>query len=160
MGGRPDAGIGVLAMSDKMTATETLRQLLDERGAEYKLNEYTKVFEWHFDGTDREGSAHATEVNGGINIIACSLTPMQAVEATLGMGTCKMDTFADVKFQDVDEDEEGCYEIGALAECSECGAIVLMPPEYAHFDRESLFAATRFCPNCGRLVEGSWHEAS
>lgn len=68
------------------SSTEVLRELLDERGAEYRFNESTKVFEWHFEGTDGEGSAHATEVNGGINIIACSLTPEQAIEATLGRG--------------------------------------------------------------------------
>ncbi len=51
-----------------MTATDELRRLLDERGVEYRFNESTKVFEWHFEGTDGEGSAHATEVDGGINI--------------------------------------------------------------------------------------------
>lgn len=65
-------------------ATDELRRLLDERGVEYRVNETTKVFEWYFDGTDGEGSAHATEVNGGINIMACSLTPAQAIAATLG----------------------------------------------------------------------------
>lgn len=67
-----------------MTATEELRRMLDERGVDYRFNDATKVFEWHFDGTDGEGSAHATEVDGCINIIACSLTPAQAIAATLG----------------------------------------------------------------------------
>lgn len=72
-----------------MTATDELRRMLDERGVKYRLNERTKVFEWRFDGTDGDGSAHATEVDGGINIIACSLTPSQAIDATLGRGTCR-----------------------------------------------------------------------
>lgn len=72
-----------------MTATDELRCLLDERGVEYRFNDITKVFEWHFEGTDGDGSAHATEVNGGINIIACSLTPEQAVAATLGPRMCR-----------------------------------------------------------------------
>lgn len=67
-----------------MTATEELRRLLDERGVEYQFNEIIKVFEWHYEGTDGDGFAHATEVQGGINIIACSLTPEQAIAATLG----------------------------------------------------------------------------
>ena len=65
-------------------ATGKLRSMLDKRGVEYRFNENTKVFEWHFEGTDGEGHAHATEVGGGINIIACSLTPEQAINATLG----------------------------------------------------------------------------
>ena len=72
--------------------------------------------------------------------------------AELGRGTCKMDAFGDVRFCDADDDESN-YEYGTLAECSECGAIVLMPPEYAHFDRESMYAATNYCPDCGRRVE-------
>lgn len=67
-----------------MSATDELQAMLDERGVEYRFNEITKVFEWHFEGTDGDGSAHATEVQGGINIIACSLTPEQAIAATLG----------------------------------------------------------------------------
>lgn len=67
-----------------MTPTDEMHRLLTEAGVEYRFNDATKVFEWHFDGTDGEGSAHATEVNGGINIIACSLTPEQAIAATLG----------------------------------------------------------------------------
>ena len=80
---------------ERSTATEELRRLLDERGVEYRFNEITKVFEWHFEGTDGDGSAHATEVHGGINIIACSLTPEQAITATLesdGEYECKMDS--------------------------------------------------------------------
>lgn len=112
------------------SATERLRELLDERGVEYRFNESTKVFEWHFEGTDGEGSAHATEVNGGINIIACSLTPEQAIEATLGRETCEV---------------EGSYEdplyLQQVYQLS-CGHEVMW--EYA--------VAPDFCPWCGRRV--------
>ena len=67
-----------------MTPTDELHKMLTKAGVEYRFNDATKVFEWHFDGTDGKGSAHATEVDGGINIIACSLTPEQAIAATVG----------------------------------------------------------------------------
>jgi rRNA maturation endonuclease Nob1 len=112
-----------------MNVTEELRRLLEERGMEYRFNESTKVFEWHFDGTDGEGSAHATEVNGGINIIACSLTPEQAVEATLGRRTCHVMTIGEFN----DEGTE-YYD-----RCSNCGY---------EFDDDP----PNYCPNCGRKV--------
>lgn len=115
------------------SATDELRRLLDERGVEHRFNERTKVFEWHFDGTDGEGSAHATEVDGGINIIACSLTPQQAIDATLGRGTCH----AVFEVDAMSEDER----IGEYV-CSECG-------ETFGDGRDQ---RPRYCPNCGRKV--------
>lgn len=112
-----------------MTPTETLHAMLDERGVEYRFNEITKVFEWHFDGTDGEGSAHATEVNGGINIIACSLTPEQAIVATLGRGTCH-----NIK-----------ASWPSLFECDECG----YSNDDTYYGSEGHF---KFCPNCGAKV--------
>ena len=131
-----------------MTATETLRQLLDERGVEYRFKESTKVFEWHFDGTDGEGSAHATEVNGGINIIACSLTPEQAVEATLGRGTChtvSMDCFGNPPFN-----QSGLNGNSTACGCSECGAPWSTVGLFRGNQLKHNFKA---CPICGRKVE-------
>lgn len=122
-----------------MTATERLRQLLDERGVEYRLNEHTKVFEWHFDGTDGEGSAHATEVKGGINIIACSLTPEQAVEATLGRGTCgNASDFPKYEFV-----------------CSACGGRLDILDEFDNptVQHDDGSFGPRYCPSCGRKAE-------
>ena len=136
-------------MSDKI-ATERLRQLLDERGVEWRYIDGTVY--WHGERHLFPFSAWLGYNDQILNMGVCKVTPEQAVEATLGRGTCKVVTFADVRFCDVDEDEAN-YEYGMLAECSECGAIVLMPPEYVHYDRESLFAATNYCPNCGRRVE-------
>lgn len=140
-----------------MSVTDELRRLMDERGVKHKdedtpldthgtLYRVTTTADWVYE----EPPECDLLVRSRYDIGAEDAIE---VEATLGRGTCKMDTFADVKFQDIDEDEEGCYEIGALAECSGCGSIVLMPSEYAHFDRESLFAATNYCPNCGRKAE-------
>ena len=111
-------------------ATDELRRMLDERGVEYRFNDATKVFEWHFDGTDGEGSAHATEVNGGVNIMACSLTPEQAIAATLGQGECRVMPHSD----------GSAYPLVRFCEgvCSECG--------------EEFPTGYNFCPNCGRRV--------
>lgn len=132
------------------SSTKILRRLLDERGVEYRFNESTKVFEWHFEGTDGEGSAHATEVNGGINIIACSLTPEQAIAATLGRGTCRNvavpDEYSDRPFT-----------------CSECGArgpmgngTYHLASSWAMEDGTLAFGDSwpvwKYCPNCGRKV--------
>lgn len=141
-----------------MTATDKLRRLLDERGVEWGNvrndgSESNFFTEWRFDGID--GRATATEWSAGNNLSMAihrwGLTPEQAVEATLGRGTCKVDSFADVRF--TEEDNQGHdYEYATLAECSECGAILLMPPPYIWYDENSLYAATNFCPNCGREV--------
>ena len=122
-----------------MTATERVHRLLDERGVEYRFNDATKVFEWHFDGTDGEGSAHATEVNGGVNIIACSLTPEQAVAATLGQGTCH------------DEGDPGDFC------CSECGVRMFTDVSDTYTmiasDGRTIIKHPNFCPNCGKRIE-------
>ena len=67
-----------------MTATERVRELLDERGVEYGFVHGYKIFHWDYDGANGKGSVFATEVDGGINIIAYGLTPEQAIAATLG----------------------------------------------------------------------------
>ena len=138
-----------------MTATEVLRRLLDERGVEYRFNDATKVFEWHFDGTDGEGSAHATEVNGGVNIIACSLTPEQAIAATLGSSSCTNNCTNGERTGTCTADETEtwecvCDQIGRygkrvtvhVMECSECGHTY----EHVNGDYE-------YCPHCGRRLE-------
>ena len=121
-----------------MTATEELLRLLDERGVEYCFIKGTKVFEWDFEGTDGEGSAHATEVDGGINMMACSLTPEQAVAATLGFGTCHIvketKTIRSMLRGEVEVTDEKCSECGGYMEV---GAGVLR----------------NYCPNCGRRVK-------
>ena len=136
-----------------MTATDELRRLLDERGVEWtepnnKARSHTTYWTAGF------LRCIAVEFNDGMVSIASSsddITPAQAVEATLGRGTCKVDSFADVRF--TEEDNQGHdYEYATLAECSECGAILLMPPPYIWYDENSLYAATNFCPNCGREV--------
>ena len=61
----------------RVTATDELRRLLDERGVEWTGGHYT-------DWDDANGHpAEAFEFDGTL-YVSCVLTPAQAVEATLG----------------------------------------------------------------------------
>ena len=128
-----------------MTATEELRCMLDERGVEYRFSECTKVFDWHFNGANGEGDACATEVQGGINILASGITPEQAIAATIGdAGTCDADetetifchTYNVHRYDD--PDRWAVYHIHVM-ECTECGHTY----EHVNGDYE-------YCPRCGR----------
>ena len=105
-----------------MTATDELRRLLDERGVEYTDAEDAHTqHTWWSDG-DHEIAA----CNSGERLAVYNLTPEQAVEATLGRGTCRQI-----------ETEEG------FIVCSECGAP--QPEDYTVY----------YCWCCGRKVVGS-----
>lgn len=107
-----------------MTATDELRRLLDERGTEY----YPK----HADETvwTASSNAHAWTCNdlidGYLEIHVRPITPEQAVEATLGRGTCRE-----------------CAGMEDVFECSECGM---------RYEGWALKRWARYCPNCGRKV--------
>ena len=121
----PICGAKVVEMDEWkwMSATDELRKMLDERGVE------------HYDGTestlwlkDEVGyRASADEgLNGFIHLRLWCITPAQAVEATLGRGTCRNSN---------ETMKSGDY--GFL--CSECGA----------FDDA---ANPKYCHECGRKV--------
>ena len=102
-----------------MTATDRLRALLDERGVE------------HYDGTngtlwgkDAIGYRFSADelTSGRMSVHMWCETPEQAVEATLGSGTCKLTM----------DGTDGCFG------CSEC--LENIPP------------LANYCPNCGRKV--------
>ncbi len=156
-----------------MSATEELRRLLDERGVEW---------DYGITGsTTTRFSVHGIELTftpmrDGL-VCSTILTPEQVIAATLGpcsdsysctndctnserTGTCRLENFADVPFS-VDYEMEG-YDMGSsrdyatLAECSSCGAYVIVPPEYHHVltcDGNEVYQPYRFCPNCGRRIE-------
>ena len=109
-------------MTEKMTETERLRQLLDKRGVEWTANdgEHVKETCWPY---MCELMAAFAEYDNGTTRFACDtwcFTPEQAVEATLGRGTCKVVS-------------KPCD----MWEC-ECGKA------WWHG------GAPNFCPNCGR----------
>lgn len=131
-------------MNDKTTATERLRELLDERGVEWSKGRYDRreFTRWYIRNNNGYISASFRDVfageNGGPDL-RCEfydLTPEQAVEATLGRGTCRM-TLADLRgpaYTDV-------YE------CSECGHQTMV---YTVMDESE---PPNYCPSCGRRVE-------
>jgi len=116
-------------MTDKMTPTECLRKLLDERGVEWTYADGTVSF------NDGKHWYHAWAYNDGAIVVSMGyLTPEQAVEATLGRGTCKMKRV---------EDEQRILH--GWLECSECGPVY--PPV-----SDRIAQAVAFCPFCGRKV--------
>ena len=112
-----------------MTATERLRQLLDERGVEWI--DFDGEPTWM--GNDRMHYARqecsCDEPTDEVTVY--HLTPEQAVEATLGRGTCKVEG-------SIDYGEFGCWQYDLS-----CGCRILWP------DSEP----PTFCPECGRKVE-------
>ena len=117
-----------------MTATDELRALLGARGVEWGNvrsdgSESDHLTEWQFD--DNKGRAVATDLTAGnglsVETHRYSLTPAQAVEATLGRGECHM------------ERESGSDR---LWYCDACGAYHEHASEYPW----------EYCPRCGRKV--------
>lgn len=110
------------------SATDRLRALLDERGVEYSGSDAVVYFE---DVRGYKASAYdAPRKFSAVLCISHTATPEQAVEATLGRGTCHK-----VKREDAtDMFDHWVYG------CSECGAQL-----------DGIYG--RYCPNCGRRVE-------
>lgn len=147
-----------------MTATEELRALLDERGADYRVSATGYSID-----IGPYTTAYANRSDTTLDVSLRQVTPEQAIAATLGScncsssertETCRLEGFADVPFS-VDYEIEG-YDMGSsrdyatLAECSSCGAYVIVPPSYHHVltcDGDEVYQPYRFCPNCGRRIE-------
>ena len=109
-----------------MTATDELRRLLNERGVEWEDHsggiEQRTVYRtpngWCYVSTANDKWLSYVEYH--------DMTPEQAIDATLGRGTCE-----DVSGGDP------CVFV-----CSHCGAT------FDHPEDERV----RYCPNCGRAV--------
>lgn len=112
-----------------MTATDELRRLLDERGEKhYDCPECTL---WLKDGVSYR--AYAEEgTNGLIYLRLWCTTPAQAVEATLGRGTCHNMSMR------LDE---------SRFSCSECEFSCWVKDVADGKDKQPCY-----CPNCGREV--------
>ena len=122
-----------------MSATETLRRLLDERGVEHY--DGTECTLWDYEQTSESTGCYrcsADEIRDGfVNVWMHHLTPAQAIDATLGRGTCE-----DIGFDDgYDEGLDG--EWFALAPAT----WFLSCDHEAHGQRPS------YCPVCGRKVK-------
>lgn len=104
-----------------MTATDELRRLLDERGIEWTYGDGTVSY-----ASDGRWF-HAWAYNDDTMCVSMGyLTPAQAVEATLGRGTCRE-----------------CAGMEDVFECSECGM---------RYEGWALKRWALYCPNCGRRV--------
>lgn len=132
-----------------MTATERLRQLLDERGVEWRRTPHysseSMDNETVFCGIGIEWLA-SDHLNGrlGLRALKYEVTPEQAVEATLGRGTCR-------KVRAWEDDPRGGG--GWVLVCSECDELLANDGEDGEFD------GPNYCPNCGRRVE-KWRKES
>lgn len=116
-----------------MSATDDLRSLLDERGAKWKAD--TSVINgvvWTIWKSPWFGETWAKEVDGSISLFNCSMTPEQAIEATLGRGEC-----------------HDMYEDDGYFKCSECGGRM---HGWTEDDSAIWFSTPHFCPNCGKKV--------
>ena len=106
-----------------MSATNELRELLDQRGVSWMPSAWSSRYETYYQ-TDNGVGVVASEINGKIAVrLEGSITPEQAVEATIGHGP------------------EGEMHI-----CTNCGCAY----ELNIIDKG--YGRPRFCPNCGRRV--------
>ena len=124
-----------------MTATEELRRLLDERGVEwrrtphYSSDSFDNETVFNGEGIDWLAYDH---MNGrvGLRALKYEVTPKQAIDATLGRGTCKV----------VGHGLTACDDIEFHWYRLNCG-----------HDLRTLWAANTvgmYCPYCGRQVIG------
>lgn len=117
----------------RATATDKLRRLLDERGVEWSPSAWDRSTETYWKTADGNG---CLAVQGETKLrlsFADYLTPEQAIDATLGRGTCH----AVFEVDAMSEDER----VGEFV-CSECG-------ETFGDGRDQ---RPNYCPNCGRAV--------
>lgn len=122
-----------------MSASDELRRLLDERGVEWRDSSDENVL--HMTWNDME--CWFNEFPDGWTAwgMAKRGTPEQAIDATLGRGTCR--------------DLSGTGANGEqVFKCSECGCVLSL------YDRDGsnnlctsfIFDYPRYCPECGRKV--------
>ncbi len=118
-----------------MTATEELRRMLDERGVEHY--DGTERTLWGYEQTGENTGIYrfaVSEISGGfLQFDMFRITPEQAVEATLGRGTCSI----------------------RGGECDQCGAhihrdAVLFWVPAGGGMRTVESRDVSYCPNCGR----------
>ena len=122
-----------------MTATDELRRLLDERGVEWEAcrvptlrSELAATFWYDRDGNPRSAVEGADDVPDGMLSVQANLTPEQAIEATLGRGTCHSDNNPPLLYDDPFR----------VFRCSECHHKVDLRRN----------PKPNYCPNCGRKV--------
>lgn len=112
-----------------MTATERLRELLDERGVEWTYGDGTVSF------SDGKHWCHAWAYSDSAMCVSMGyFTPEQTIDATLGRGTCR---------------NVGYYIDGTRFKCSACGF-----NGWTKYAADGNDRVPNYCPNCGREVVG------
>ena len=120
-----------------MTATDELRRLLDESGVEWRkaphYSSESQDNETIFEGNGIEWYVN-DHMNGrlGLRALRYEVTPEQAVEATLGRGTCE---------------NIGYYIDSTRFKCSACGY-----NGWTRYAADGEDRVPNYCPNCGRKV--------
>ncbi len=130
-----------------MNVTDELRRLLDERWVEH--DDFLDVTCWNgSDGVSYTASEIYTRGNKKPStrrlMLRRTVTPEQAIAATLGAGTCKVDVL----------NTGGCagYECSEyIMHCNGCGH------EFGHvlYNEDGdvwMSEKPSYCPNCGRRV--------
>ena len=122
-----------------MTATERLRAMLDERGVEWE--DFDGEPTWA-GGDGRMHYARQEFTFAGLTdeVTVYHLTPAQAIDATLGRGTC----------HDEGDPSDFC--------CSECGVRMFTNTSDTYTmiaaDEHTIIKHPNYCPNCGRRCVG------
>ena len=116
-------------------ATELLRKLLDERGMEWKagFKNVTWIGDWCF-----------VEYDNGKLAATCepTLTPEQAVAATLGAGECEIENCIDEALQEHNAQQQHCLA------CNDWFVLYAVDEDGWTYD-----VKPNFCPNCGKAVK-------
>jgi hypothetical protein len=121
-----------------MDATEILCSLLEERGVEWREHEAPAAECIAF--FDGNGWHDCWESVGGEVNVTFSMTPEQAIAATLGRGEC----------HDEGDPSDFC--------CSECGVRMFTDTSDTYTmiasDGRTIIEHPNYCPNCGRRIVG------
>lgn len=120
----------------EMSATERLRALLDERGVEWMPSVFDPQHETFYSVENGVGFIVTEFPEIQRMSLACDMriTPEQAIDATLGPGTCMAVSMR--------ERDKRPYLHDELV-CSKCGC--QLAHEFGHVWQH-------YCPNCGREV--------
>ena len=120
-----------------MTATDELRRMLDERGVEWSSP--SGLNSSFADSITFIGDVAGVSEIDGSDLLRINFdgTPEQAIDATLGRGTCKI------------HDCEGSFSaVNRPVWRCDCGAFM------TQYTDATTYHKPRYCPNCGRKVVG------
>lgn len=126
-----------------MSATERLRELLDERGIEWSDRslhpDRQYITDWSYGGFL---IAAVESHDGKLELLSdyhCLITPEQVIEVTLGRGDVRDEAF----FMRL---SNGFECDGSVWRCCKCGAF------FTNYTDLTDYHKPRFCPNCGAKV--------